>query len=223
MKNYVIILLVALAVAAYSQELEHNFTFHAAFSFPQGEFADANEQNGGYADMGFGGGVEYTLYVGNFDLGWVSSVNYMTNEYGNNKFTREPELSIMHTGAYENWAFTTGLKLKNDLADNFIPFFTAQAGLAHVQPPYFDGRYVDEDESVYGSTYTFDAENGFAYQFGLGAVINRNFTISVRYINMAEYSFQGNITYVDDVEDLPLKAVWDQKVAVFYLTLGYTL
>jgi|GEM_PF-6297314 len=223
MKISVIVLLAGLLVAGYSQEWQHNFTFHAAFAFPQGDFADANEKIGGYADMGFGGGVEYTLYVGDFDLGWVSSLNYITNEYGNNMFTRGPDLAIMHTSAYESWAFTTGVKLKKDLSDNFIPFFTAQAGFTHVQPPYFDGRYVDEEENVYGSTFTFNAENGLAYQFGLGAVINRNFTISMRYVNLDDHSFQGDITYIEEVEDLPRKAVWDQSVAVFYLTLGYTL
>ncbi len=209
---------------AAAQGLGHRLTLHGGFSIPIGDYAKTtDEPNSGFAQLGFGAGIEYDLRFGDSGLSWSSGFTYLTNDYQADQFSRGLDILLQESGSYSNFALFTGVKYEKRLGDNMRLFAVAQGGASLARGPYFNGFYEQENQELQFVEFQLGRDITGGYVVGVGMIANETTTVLLRYFNLGSPVFSGRASYQIDGNDQTAAIEWAQPVSVIAVTIGYAI
>ncbi len=227
MKNILLVLIAAVFIfvlPASAQSLGHRLTLHGGFSIPVGDYAKTtDEPNAGFAQLGFGAGVEYDLRFGESGLSWSSGFTYLSNDYQAEYFSRGVDILLQESGSYSNFAVLTGVKYEKRVGDNMRLFAVAQGGAGLARGPYFNGFYEQENQDLQFVEFQMSSDVAAGYVLGVGMIANETTTVLLRYFNLGSPVFSGQASYQIDGVDRTAAIEWTQPVSVFSITIGYAI
>jgi len=198
-------------------------TLFASLTFPQGNFAAQSAESGGYAEMGFGGGLDYTMDIAETGLGWTTALTYISNLYGGDIFNKDVNLEVLDASAFDNFNIMTGLKYRFDFSDSFSLFMHARYGFNYCDPPSLDGYVLNKYDERFEGTLGFDTTSGSATNFGVGLNMNETFRLSLEYFNLGAHTFSSALGYQENSNVITKEINWDVEMTVLLLTFGYNI
>jgi hypothetical protein len=198
------------------------WTIYGNLSFPQGDFGDNSGENAGYAQMGYGGGVEFATLIKNTNgLYFFIGANLIFNPIDGNEIRKVFEAmfsgySVDYTaGSWMNIPFLGGLKFQSIPSGGIQFYINGGIGLNLVKGPNMDLTVGGETVKI-----SYNLSTSFAFGIGGGLVINENINIGIKYLNMDEPEVAGELDYPGGTEELD---GYDQPVSVWLLGLGIQL
>lgn len=168
----------------------NNLNIFAGLSVPIGDFSATAGHQAGFAQMGFTGGIEYSIRLQHlYEIGILGNVSINgTDEEALRKLTTD--VSSNTTGG--SW-YLYGLLLSAGIAEDYTPNFCFHgriyAGLIGASAPEFNlynigatGSYTTQ-KSAWTTT--------FGYGIGVGVTLNTDWDCNIRYIaSQPEYTTQ---------------------------------
>jgi len=228
MKYLMIIVLCAIigfiSDSAVARGLSHTVTPHGGLALPMGQFRQNSEEvNSGYAQVGFGGGVDYDLRFGTSGLCWSSGFTWMANDFEAEYFHHGLDVILQESGSYSNYIFLTGLKYEIEFSDNLRLFAVAQGGGALSKGPYFNG-YVDvEGDDLPYVEYQMGNDSSTGFAIGLGMVTNETTTVIIRFYSLSSLNYRAIAEYTQNSITQKADVGWSQPVSIISLTVGYAI
>ncbi|MDA3837556.1 MAG: hypothetical protein PF574_01085 [Candidatus Delongbacteria bacterium] len=238
MKNLLIVVGILFLLGVSSNVLAQGFTFHGTMAFPQTDFGNdkAGEENAGFANMGFGGGIEFLSSELGKKFYWIGSLNFLHHGVGDDLYQIFDDLdstSIVfepdNVGltAYNCMYLTTGVRFKNMFdrkKKEFGMYIDGQIGMSMVYGPNYDYSYDngtpsdisdDIEESI-----DWDLSNSFTFSIGAGFVLWSKVLIGVKYVNLTSLDFDG--TFNDVIGGFEKDVKLKQSISTISLNLGLT-
>jgi len=209
---------------------EGNFGLHVGASFPTGDFANDNSDNGGGAGTGLNVGIKYFHPLSSYKgLSLTLGVDYLNN--GLDQSTKDilkqqtntagiSDVVIDYTN-YINIPVLAGLNFKQPVDHTLAIFADAAIGVNYSNMTDLVITYKYEGTAI-RSTLSFTPLTRLAYQFGGGLLINNNYTIGLHYNLLGSYSFKAKATQessgYSQTSDVTTNA--DIKINMLTLSLG---
>ncbi len=213
----VLFLLLNSRLANAQEESVHHLSIYAGGSLPLGDFSSTTSSHAGFAQLGFDGGLEYSLRLHRlFEIGILGNISI--------NGTDEDALRRVVAGISSNTSGGTwylyGLLLSAGIADNvsqsvglhgrvYAGLIEGDAAELTLYNIFASGGYVTQ-KSAWGSA--------FGYGLGAGATLNSTWDFTVRYL-MAEPNYDTELTDGTTV----VKVKFKQPSAILLLTLGLVL
>lgn len=232
MKNFVKIIGILFLLSVSSNLLAQGFTFHGTMAFPQTDFKNdkISDSKSGFANIGFGGGIEFLSAEMGKKFYWIGSLNYIHHGVGDDLYHRyddidtlliaDQNLGDISLTAYNCFALVTGVRFKNMFdrkKKEFGMYIDGQLGVGLVYVPDYD--YTSDDGSV-SENINMDFSNSFVFSIGAGFVLWSKVLIGVKYVNFLTPEFAGTYT-INDVEQ-PDKFKFKQSISTISLNFGFT-
>ncbi|MFW5947516.1 MAG: hypothetical protein ACOCUW_03400 [Gemmatimonadota bacterium] len=148
-----IVLLVAAAAPASAQTF--GFGAHAGLSVPMGDYGSTEEPDGGFAEMGFSGGLDlvYPL-IAVPGLSWYSSVDAIAHSI-------DDGAEGVEDGGYLYFPIMTGARFDVPVGMTKL-FLTGQVGLIVSRPPNVDFGAGEVDADI-GTSFGFALGGGLQF------------------------------------------------------------
>ena len=233
MKNYLIVLGIIIVLSIGSNVFSQGFTFHGTFAFPQTDFKNdkVGDKDAGFANIGFGGGLEFLSSEMGKKLYWIGSLNFVHHSVGEDLYQKFDDLDLNVTAtkadveleAFNCIAITTGVRFRNMFdrkKKEFGMYLDGQIGMSMIYAP--DYKYVSDDGSI-DERILWDLSNSFVFSFGAGFVMWSKVLIGVKYVNMLTPEFDGALDSNDGLGNLIEKNVkFKQSVSTISINLGLT-
>ncbi len=198
MKKIFIFLLGALLFFNFSAQAqgEPYFGIYGMYALPQGDYADTKGNDAGFAEAGFGGGLEYTRPLSIADgLSWCTSVSFIMNGHDADALAEDmgadPDGDFSMGNTF-NIPLHTGLKYQTDLSSMSV-YGLFQVGINYIIP----GKAEMEVGGTYTMTGTmeFDPGTSMGITLGGGIILNEKFTVGFRYFSLGEADIDGTQSY----------------------------
>ena len=233
MKNYLIVLGIIIVLSMSSNVFAQGFTFHGTFAFPQTDFKNdkVGDDGSGFANIGFGGGLEFLSSEMGKKLYWIGSLNFAHHSVGDDLYQKFDALGDSVTAtkadveleAFNCIAFTTGVRFKNMFdrkKKEFGMYIDGQIGMSMIYAP--DYKYVSDD-GLTDEIIKWDLSNSFVFSVGAGFIMWSKVLIGVKYVNMLTPEFDGQLESNDGLGNLIEKDVkLKQSVSTISINLGLT-
>ena len=234
MKNYLKVLGIFFILCVSSNVFSQGFTFHGTFAFPQTDFKNdkVGDDGAGFANIGFGGGLEFLSAEMGKKLYWIGSLNFVHHSVGDDLYQKFDDLDTNVTAnkddieleAFNCIAFTTGVRFKNMFdrkKKEFGMYLDGQIGMSMIYAP--DYKYVSAANGSIDETIKWDLSNSFVFSFGAGFIMWSKVLIGVKYVNMLTPTFDGALESNDGLGNLIEKNVkLKQSVSTISINLGLT-
>ena len=234
MKNYLIVLGIIIVLSMSSSVFSQGFTFHGTFAFPQTDFKNdkVGDDGAGFANIGFGGGLEFLSAEMGKKLYWIGSLNFVHHSVGEDLFEKfdafdtyvNADKADVELEAFNCIAFTTGVRFRNMFdrkKKEFGMYLDGQIGMSMIYAP--DYKYVSSVDGSIDERIKWDLSNSFVFSFGAGLVMWSKVLIGVKYVNMLTPEFEGQLESNDTSGLLTEKDVkFKQSVSTISINLGLT-
>lgn len=231
MKNLLIVVGVLFLLSVSSNVLAQGFTFHGTMAFTQTDFGNdkVGDEDAGFANMGFGGGIEFLSSELGKKFYWIGSLNFIHHGVEEDLYQKFDALDATYNvidksdvdlTAYNCLFFTTGVRFKNMFdrkKKEFGLYIDGQVGMSMVYGPDYD--YISADGSI-EENITWDLSNSFAFSIGGGFVLWSKVLIGVKYVNLSTLEFGG--TFNDVTGGLERDVKFKQSISTISLNLGLT-
>ena len=238
MKNLLVIVGILFLLSVSSNVLAQGFTFHGTMAFTQTDFGNdkVGDEDAGFANMGFGGGIEFLSSELGKKFYWIGSLNFIHHGIEEDLYQRFDALDTTYVvtdksnvdlTAYNCLFFTTGVRFKNMFdrkKKEFGLYVDGQIGMSMVYAPDYDYLYdngtpLDMTDDIEESI-RWDLSNSFAFSIGAGFVLWSKVLIGVKYVNLSTLEFDG--TFNDITGGLERNIKFKQSVSTISLNLGLT-
>ncbi|NOR44091.1 MAG: hypothetical protein GQ534_00765, partial [Candidatus Delongbacteria bacterium] len=121
MKNLLIVVGILFLLSVSSNVLAQGFTFHGTMAFTQTDFGNdkVGDEDAGFANMGFGGGIEFLSSELGKKFYWIGSLNFIHHGVEEDLYQRFSDIDLVvdpgevDLTAYNCLFFTTGVRFKN--------------------------------------------------------------------------------------------------------------
>jgi hypothetical protein len=187
------------SIENYARKREPFSEFHVGVVLPQGDFADDNLENCFLNSEGFSG-----CAATGFNLGYKYysplSVSYLSLVFGLDGFynglSDDFKDAVDETGAISSWpaflnfAATAGLNLACPVSDGLSIYGEVVGGFNWSKMTDMKGTSEDSYYNRVSAKVTFDSGFGFCYAFGGGILINKQFSIGLRYNDLNSYKYK---------------------------------
>ena len=231
MKNFIKTVGIIFLLGVGSNVFSQGFTFHGTVAFPQTDFKNdkIGDTDAGFANIGFGGGIEFLSAEMGKKFYWIGSLNFIHHGVGDDLYQRfddidttntVTELSNVDLTAFNCLYLTTGVRFKNMFdrkKKEFGMYIDGQVGMSMVYGPDYD--YVSNDGLVEESI-TWDLANSFTFSVGAGFVLWSKVLIGVKYVNLSTLEFDG--TFDDVINSVERDVKFKQSISTISLNLGLT-
>lgn len=191
-----------------------SFSLLGSMSLPIGEFASTNSIEAGFANLGFGIGLD-ALIPFTKNLGWISNISFIYHSVDKSSMGSMLGgigLKVTDAGNYFTYWFLTGLDIEAEISPHTNIYMLAQAGLLL-------SSFPDIVVSYSGSTIKQTTTLGkvFSYCVGMGVKL-KNINIGIRlYDGKPEY--EQTATYGNNKAIVKVKL----PVTVFQIMAGFIL
>ncbi|MDL2224310.1 porin family protein [Bacteroidales bacterium OttesenSCG-928-M06] len=229
-----------LAIHAQTQTVVNtespSFQIHAGVVLPMGDFGSGdikkNSIDGkqGFAGTGFNVGAKYYHPIAsakNLSLIFGLDIYYngLNSDMKDWKDEMENDDTEVKLPAYMNIPLTAGVNYSYPINPNFDIYGEAVIGLNYSKMTKVK---IETEEEYYGEYYSLEEETqydpAFGFTFGLeaGILINKKYSISVRYNNLGSYNYKGKVTYTENGEEESEKfnKAFDKKKSISNVTIA---
>lgn len=238
MKNLLTVIGIIFLLSVSSNLLAQGFTFHGTMAFPQTDFKNdkIDDTDPGFANIGFGGGIEFLSTEMGKKLYWIGSLNFIHHSVGDDLYQRFDALDSTYTvtaksdvdlTAYNCLYLTTGVRFRNMFdrkKKEFGLYVDGQIGMSMVYGPDYDYKFdngtpLDFTDDIEESI-AWDLSNSFAFSIGAGFVLWSKVLIGVKYVNLTTLEFDG--TFNDVIGGIEKDVKFKQSISTISLNLGLT-
>ena len=182
-------------------------TIYGILAIPVGDFGDDSGDDAGFAKMGFGGGLEFTKALSSPELGWATSVSFITNPLDESAL-QDIFGDNLETKPIFNIPILTGLKYQTEISDGMQFFGTAQLGINLIK----SGTWSYNNTEI-----KFDMATSFGFVIGGGLIFNDKFNLGIRYYALGKPEIEAEIFIEGDSVDTFEEEI---KISIFAITLG---
>lgn len=185
------------------------FGIFGGVSMPMGEFADddVNDEESGFATMGFMVGADMHLPFGDSPLGWVTSASVNSFGVDSDEAARAFGGNEGDFGRYWIVPVLTGASYPVSISPTMSLVPMAQVGLNFVMGPSGEVDNVEGD---------FSSNISFAFSAGATLNITQNIGVTARYLNAGAPEREIDIEGQGDAEK-------DSPMSFLQIGVSYTL
>lgn len=205
-----------------------SFQIHVGAAIPIGDFGGGDIKKNsigskyGFAGTGFNVGAKYYHPIASAkNLSLIFGLDFYYNGLNSDmkdlKEEAEDDETEIKLPSYINIPLTGGVNYSYPINNNLSIFGEAIIGVNYSKMTSWK-----EEESDYESETSFDAAFGFSYGLEAGILINKKYSISVRYNNLGSYNYKGKYTeiYEDEEESEKFKKAFDKKKSISNITIA---
>ncbi len=225
----VLILVFVLISSNMISKAQRNFGLHVGASIPVGDFANDNSDYGGGATTGLNVGVKYFIPLSSHKgLSLTLGVDYLNNglDQASKDMVKEQTPSgvsdvVVNYTDYINVPVLMGLNYKIPVTYSFSLFADAAIGFNYsaMTDMVISYKYLG---TPIKSTMSFTPLTQLAYQFGVGMMIDNNYTIGLHSNLLGTHSFKAKATQsssgYSQTSDVP--TTMDLKIDMVTLSVG---
>lgn len=196
---------------ATAQTTELSLTGFAGVVLPSGDFGDDDSQGDGGASTGLGVGVDYVRPMPDLLEGFSALGTASLNINPADDFAGGDDADV---GYWLNLPLLVGGRYTAEVSPTMQAFGQAQIGLNVARSPSVEvssGSFSQEIESGMATT--------LGLSFGVGAVLNDRFDVSLRYVTAGEPEFEVDVTSGDQSGE----ADFETAIAFLQLIVGISL
>lgn len=205
-------------------------TISGVFSFPVGDFGEANGKSGdGYTTFGFGAIGDVNLVVIPPDWGWLTSIAFFYNGYNDDQVKSVYYDALITSSNYDVknevigymiFPIMTGISFRTKLSSDldFIGF--GQGIFSLIKGPKITSDLTGS--SISGTAkVSYDLAKSFGFGVGAGLIVNNFVNVSARFLFIGNPSLNYKVDLSNTSESIPMQSYKvNQLISLIAFSIG---
>ncbi|KAF0153481.1 MAG: hypothetical protein FD143_13 [Ignavibacteria bacterium] len=218
--------IILLFINAYlpAQSMDQSFIIKGNLSLPLGQYAENDySDHAGFANLGYGGGLEFESRFGISPVKWFISSDIIINYFDEDKFEdmiyeTSGLLPSINSDPNINIPTFIGLKFVGELTPSIEFQISGGAGLNISYPSNYEITITNIPQSGTGNAKN-DPTTSFGFKVGGSLVVNKIF-FQFCYINLSEPSYNGYLYFPNGTKQ---KSDFKQPISMMLFSIGINI